>query len=73
MTVTRVIIAMAHQLNISVIAKGVETAEQLRLVELAQCDAAQGYYLAPPVAAAGLEDVLVTTERQVSGDRATLS
>ena len=72
-TVTRVIIAMAHQLNIPVVAKGVETAEQLHLVEEVQCDAAQGYYLAAPAAVADLEDVLVSVERQFSSDSVTLS
>jgi diguanylate cyclase (GGDEF)-like protein len=66
-TVTRVIIAMAHGLNISVVAEGVETAEQLSFVEKAQCDAAQGYYFARPVAAADLQGALSSAEMRVSG------
>ena len=66
MTVTRGIIAMAHQLNISVVAEGVETAEQLHFVVEAQCDAAQGYYLARPVAIADLEDTLSCAEMHLS-------
>jgi EAL domain-containing protein (putative c-di-GMP-specific phosphodiesterase class I) len=72
-TVTRVIIAMAHQLNISVVAEGVETAEQLRFVSEAQCDAAQGYYLARPVAVADLEDAFLSLEMHVSSGCVTLS
>jgi diguanylate cyclase (GGDEF)-like protein len=64
-TVTRVIIAMAHGLNISVVAEGVETAEQLSFVEKAECDAAQGYYFARPVAAADLEETLACIERRM--------
>jgi len=40
--VTRVIIAMAHGLNIPVVAEGVETAAQYGFVEIAECDTAQG-------------------------------
>ena len=50
--ITRTTIAMAHQLGLSVVAEGVETAAQLaRLVELG-CDAAQGFLLARPSSAA---------------------
>jgi diguanylate cyclase (GGDEF)-like protein len=56
--VTKVIIAMAHGLDISVVAEGVETAEQYRFLEEAECDMAQGYFLSVPVAPAELEELL---------------
>ena len=43
------IIAMAHQLNLRVIAEGVENEEQLEFLLRYQCNAIQGYYFSPPV------------------------
>jgi diguanylate cyclase (GGDEF)-like protein/PAS domain S-box-containing protein len=48
------IIAMAHAVDLTVIAEGVETAEQLDLLRSLDCDQAQGYHLGRPVAAAEL-------------------
>jgi diguanylate cyclase (GGDEF)-like protein len=49
LAVVRAIIAMAHSLNIRVVAEGVETAEQLSLMKEEGCDIIQGYYLSRPV------------------------
>lgn len=43
------IVAMAHSLKLSVIAEGVETAEQLAFLRERQCDAVQGYALSRPL------------------------
>jgi diguanylate cyclase (GGDEF)-like protein len=59
-TVTRVIIAMAHGLEVSVVAEGVETAEQYRFLQEAGCDLAQGYYLSKPIKASVMEEMLVS-------------
>ncbi|MEU4245938.1 EAL domain-containing protein [Amycolatopsis sp. NPDC026612] len=48
------IIAMAHAVDLTVIAEGVESAEQLELLRTLGCDQAQGYYLGRPVPAAEL-------------------
>ncbi|MFJ9784162.1 EAL domain-containing protein [Amycolatopsis sp. NPDC101161] len=48
------IIAMAHAVDLTVIAEGVESAEQLELLRTLGCDQAQGYHLGRPVAAAEL-------------------
>ena len=45
------IIAMAHSLSLSVVAEGVETAEQLAFLEEHGCDYYQGYFFSHPLAA----------------------
>lgn len=45
------IIYMAHQLNMTVIAEGVETAEQYKKLCAMKCDFAQGYFIARPMSA----------------------
>ncbi len=44
-------IAMAHGLNLKVVAEGVETSEQLKYLQALDCDIAQGYYYSQPVCA----------------------
>jgi diguanylate cyclase (GGDEF)-like protein/PAS domain S-box-containing protein len=50
-------IDMAHGLGLKVIAEGVETEEQITLLNNKRCDMAQGYFFSKPVSA----DVLETT------------
>jgi EAL domain-containing protein (putative c-di-GMP-specific phosphodiesterase class I) len=42
---------MAHNLNLKVIAEGVETAEQLAFLQDNHCDAIQGYLISRPMPA----------------------
>jgi len=49
--IVEAIIAMAHRLKLQVVAEGVETREQLALLENAQCDVIQGYLLGEPMSA----------------------
>jgi EAL domain-containing protein (putative c-di-GMP-specific phosphodiesterase class I) len=46
--ITRAIIAMAHGLKMIVVAEGVETDEQLVMLEEYGCDLVQGFYLGHP-------------------------
>jgi EAL domain-containing protein (putative c-di-GMP-specific phosphodiesterase class I) len=46
--ITRAIIAMAHGLKMIVVAEGVETDEQLLMLEEYGCDLVQGFYLGHP-------------------------
>ena len=51
-------IAMAHKLDLQVVAEGVETAEQRDQLLRYDCDELQGYWFSPPVDAAGLAGLL---------------
>ena len=52
------IIAMAHGLNLKVIAEGVETEKQLSYLKKVGCDYAQGYLFCKPVSAGELDSML---------------
>ncbi|MEV5030085.1 EAL domain-containing protein [Paenibacillus sp. LPE1-1-1.1] len=52
------IIAMAHNLNIQVIAEGVETEEQMAFLRKHKCDEMQGYFWSPPVSSENIEQML---------------
>ncbi len=48
--IVRTIVSMARTLNLKVIAEGVETDQQFNFLAGLGCDAAQGYYISPPMA-----------------------
>ena len=52
------VIARAHALNLNVIAKRVETNEQLAFVAAQGCDQVQGFLISQAIPAAGLDDFL---------------
>ncbi|HNV24772.1 MAG TPA: EAL domain-containing protein [Nitrospira sp.] len=56
--ITRAIIAMAHSLNLSVLAEGVETEGQLAKLREEGCDEVQGYLFSRPVCAEDFEKLL---------------
>jgi len=56
--ITRAIIAMAHGLKMAVVAEGVETDEQLVLLEQFGCDLVQGYFLGHPSSAEAITQML---------------
>jgi predicted signal transduction protein with EAL and GGDEF domain/FixJ family two-component response regulator len=56
--ITRAIIAMAHGLKMVVVAEGVETGEQLVLLEEYGCDMVQGFYLSRPAEAEAVTGML---------------
>ena len=45
------IVSMAHALGMTVVAEGVETAEQLSMLQALSCDEVQGYFVARPMPA----------------------
>ena len=56
--ITRAIIAMAHNLNLRVIAEGVETGEQFEFLKTLNCDLLQGFLFSRPVPAEEFEKLL---------------
>jgi diguanylate cyclase len=52
------IVSMGRNLRLTVLAEGVETVEQLRLLRNMDCDMAQGYYFSRPLAAAEITELL---------------
>lgn len=65
-TIVATIIAMAHSLEIEVIAEGIETAEQLQLLMAQRCDHYQGYYFSRPVPVSHIENMLQESVASVS-------
>lgn len=61
------IIAMAHSLDTTVVAEGVETEEQLNFLRERGCDELQGYYFSRPLPGADMIAKLVTGMPLVSG------
>lgn len=62
--IVQAIVAMAHRLQLAVIAEGVETAEQVAALRKAECDEIQGYYYSRPLAA---EDCAAFIRRYTCG------
>lgn len=60
LALTQAIIAMAHALQMVVAAEGVESKDQLALLQTEQCDLIQGFYFSSPQSADSLTPVLIT-------------
>jgi EAL domain-containing protein (putative c-di-GMP-specific phosphodiesterase class I) len=73
MAVVRTIIAMAHGLNMRVVAEGVETLEQSEFLMRRRCDDAQGYLFGRPVSKdevpAAVERILSEMRQHLSSER----
>src|SRR6202008_775637 len=57
------IITMSHSLHLEVVAEGVETEGQLKLLNSRHCDLIQGYYFSRPLPAAELAAMLRRARR----------
>ena len=66
--IVRAIVSLAHSLRLSVIAEGVETAEQLDFLKTIGCDQYQGYYRSCAVPAEAIE-AMVRSELAASPGR----
>lgn len=62
-SLVRAILGLARSLEIGVVGEGVETRSQLDFLRDAGCDAAQGYFFAPPLVAARAEGLLAAGSR----------
>jgi diguanylate cyclase (GGDEF)-like protein/PAS domain S-box-containing protein len=62
--IARAVIAMAHSLDMRVVAEGVETAAQLDFLRVNQCDQFQGYYYAKPLPATESTELLRRTQKR---------
>jgi EAL domain-containing protein (putative c-di-GMP-specific phosphodiesterase class I) len=57
------IVVVAHKLGLKVIAEGVETQQQLRLLAQMDCDYAQGFLFSRAVSAQDFEKLLASFEK----------
>ena len=58
-TIVSTIITLAHNLNLTVIAEGVENEEQLNFLKQQQCDGAQGYFISQPLSVEEFEKIFM--------------
>lgn len=57
------LVDLAHKLNLTVCAEGVETQESLDFLTSVACDSAQGFLISPPTDASAVPDVILSWER----------
>lgn len=65
-TIVRSIVALAHSLDLSVVAEGVETEAQLRYIVELECDEMQGFLFSHAVPAAAFADFMRDASRAVA-------
>ena len=58
------LVSLAHKLNLSVCAEGVENEATLAFLGTVACDCAQGYYVSPPVTAAEMPKVITRWDQK---------
>ncbi len=56
--IAKTVISLAHKLDLTVVAEGVETKEQLLFLKKEKCDKAQGYLFSKPLPAEEIEKML---------------
>jgi len=66
--ITMAIIRLAHSLNLTTVAEGVETDAQLEFLTRRNCDQVQGYLLSRPVSAEDLTALLLTAAAETVED-----
>jgi diguanylate cyclase (GGDEF)-like protein len=66
--ITIAIIQLAHNLNLNVIAEGVETQQELDFLRQNECDQVQGFFFSPPVPAEQFTELLLKQQGQIISD-----
>ncbi|NEQ35442.1 MAG: EAL domain-containing protein [Okeania sp. SIO3I5] len=58
--IVKAIISLAHNLDMDVIAEGVETSQQWEQLQKLNCDYGQGYFFSPPVSSDRIKEILIS-------------
>jgi len=66
--IVRAIINLGHALDLTVIAEGVETKEQLQYLSALECDVVQGFLFSKPLSTKAFEELLIEQRRVTAGD-----
>jgi diguanylate cyclase (GGDEF)-like protein len=56
--ITSAIVKLAHDLNMRIVAEGVESEQELQFLSKVGCDEIQGFYFCPPISVEALEPIL---------------
>jgi len=64
--IAKAIVMMGHALDMSVIAEGVETPQQLEYLTSLGCDAIQGYLFSPPLSTQSFTELLMEQLRAIT-------
>jgi PAS domain S-box-containing protein len=62
--IVRLIVMLAHNLGMKIVAEGTETIEQVNLVKLLGCEMAQGYFYSRPVSGIAITALLQSATRK---------
>jgi EAL domain-containing protein (putative c-di-GMP-specific phosphodiesterase class I) len=62
-SIVHAVVALAHTLNVRVIAEGIETEEQLEYLRSINCDFGQGYYFSKPLTADQNTELLAASQK----------
>ncbi|HSL56154.1 MAG TPA: EAL domain-containing protein [Pyrinomonadaceae bacterium] len=66
--IVRAIINLGHALDLTVVAEGVETKEQLQYLSALECDVLQGFLFSKALSAKAFEELLIEQRRVTSGN-----
>ena len=73
MSIVSSVIALAHGLDLDVVAEGVETVEQRKLLGLLRCDEMQGFLFSPAVDPDGIAELLITESNAATHRNRTIA
>ena len=66
--IVRAIINLGHALDLTVVAEGVETKEQLQYLSALECDVVQGFLFSKALSTKAFEDLLIEQRKVTSGN-----